>query len=113
VRSIATTGEQELAEFRPMSIRYSSTAERVWSVSSNRAGLPVFFCLMVARRVLNESLFFGIGHAHSAIAAWVADYITATQHRPTSPGSSPQSALTLRQTIAPRQRRLLTTRHTE
>jgi len=80
VRSIATTGEQELAEFRPMSLRYSSTAERVWSVSSNRAGLPVFLCLMVARRVLNESLFFGIGHAHSAIAAWVADYNTARPH---------------------------------
>jgi len=35
-----------------------------------------------------------------------------TRHRQRSPGSSPQPALTLSQTMAPRQRRLLTTRHT-
>jgi putative transposase len=30
--------------------------------------------------LLNESLFFGIGHARSAIAAWVADYNTERPH---------------------------------
>jgi transposase InsO family protein len=30
--------------------------------------------------LLNESLFFGIGHARGAIAAWVADYNTARPH---------------------------------
>ena len=30
--------------------------------------------------LLNESLFFGIGHPRSAIAAWVADYNTERPH---------------------------------
>lgn len=30
--------------------------------------------------LLNESLFFGIGHARGAIAAWVADYNTERPH---------------------------------
>src|SRR5690606_22338197 len=30
--------------------------------------------------LLNESLFLGIGHARSAVAAWVADYNTARPH---------------------------------
>jgi len=30
--------------------------------------------------LLNESLFFGIGHARSAVAAWVADYNAERPH---------------------------------
>jgi putative transposase len=70
--------------------------------------------------LLNESLFLGsvMPAAPSQLGLRIiipSDRIPrwATRHRQTSPGSSPQPALTLRQTIAPRQRRLLTTRHTE
>lgn len=37
-------------------------------------------CLLHNAELLNESLFFGIGHARGAIAAWVADYNTARPH---------------------------------
>ena len=30
--------------------------------------------------LLNESLFFGLGHARTEIAAWVADYNTERPH---------------------------------
>ena len=53
--------------------------------------------------VLNESLFFGIAHAHSAIAEWRQDFNTAdriprSDTRPRRPLSelSPQPAPTLR-----------------
>jgi len=56
--------------------------------------------------LLNESLFFGIGHVRSAVAARGADYNAERPH-------SSLGYLTLRQMTTPRQRRLLTTRHTE
>ena len=37
--------------FRPVSLRYSSIAIRVWSVSSNRTGLPVLLCRIIARSI--------------------------------------------------------------
>ncbi|AXO68542.1 Putative transposase InsK for insertion sequence element IS150 [Rhizobium rhizogenes] len=54
--------------------------------------------------LLNESLFFGLGHARSAISKWVDDYNTSgrirrsdTTPRQPMPGPSPQPAPTLRQ----------------
>ena len=70
--------------------------------------------------LLNESLFFGLDHARSAIADWVKDFNTARGRTPRSairppqpmPRSSPQPAPALRKSKAPRLRRLLTPRPT-
>jgi hypothetical protein len=68
--------------------------------------------------LLNESLFFGLDHARSAIAEWAEDYNhfrrthrSDIRPRPTMPGPSPQPAPTLRKMKASRFRRLLTPRH--
>ena len=68
--------------------------------------------------LLNESLFFGLDHARSAIAEWADDYNHFRPHsslgyqtRQTMPGLSPQPAPTLRKMKASRFRRLLTLRH--
>jgi transposase InsO family protein len=52
-----------------------------------------------ARELLNESLFFGLDHARSAIAEWVADYnhfrrihCSDTRPRQAMPRQSPQPA---------------------
>ena len=50
--AVATTGEQELTRPSDRSASGSRRSPcRVWSVSSNRTGLPVFFCRMVARSI--------------------------------------------------------------
>lgn len=68
--------------------------------------------------LLNESLFFGLDHARSAIAEWATDYNHFRPHssldtrpRQPMPGPSLQPAPTLRNMEAPRFRRLLTPRH--
>jgi hypothetical protein len=68
---------------------------------------------------LNESLFFGLDHARSAIAEWADDHNNLRPHsslgyqtpRQTIQGSSPQPAPTLRNVEASRFRRLLPPRH--
>ena len=40
-----------MSAFRPVSLRYSSIAIRIWSVSSNRTGLPVFLCRIITRSI--------------------------------------------------------------
>jgi Integrase core domain len=59
--------------------------------------------------LLNEALFFGLEHAHHAIAEWTEDYNRAgrirrstTRHRRPLPPNSPQQAITLRSVMAPR-----------
>jgi transposase InsO family protein len=68
--------------------------------------------------LLNESLFFGLDHARSAVTEWREDSNTARPHsslgyqdpgRP-SPRSSPQPASALRRSKAPRLHRLLNPR---
>jgi putative transposase len=68
--------------------------------------------------LLNESLFFGLDHARSAIAEWAEDYNHFRPHsslgyqpRLTMPGPSPQLAPTLRKMKVSRFRRLLPPRH--
>lgn len=69
--------------------------------------------------LLNESLFFGLDHARSAIAEWRQDFNTARPHsslgyrtRRPSPDPSPQPAPNLRSSTATRLRRLLSPRPT-
>ncbi len=69
--------------------------------------------------LLNESLFFGLDHARSAIAEWRQDFNTARPHSSLgyqTPAAfaepSPQPAPTLRSIRAPRLRRLLNPRPT-
>jgi hypothetical protein len=38
-------------DFRPVILRYSSIANLVWSVNSNRTGRPVFLCRLVAQSI--------------------------------------------------------------
>ncbi|MBB6305611.1 transposase InsO family protein [Rhizobium leucaenae] len=64
--------------------------------------------------LLNESLFFGLDHARTAIAKWAEDYIISGRTHPSvirprqaTPGLSPQPAPTLRKMKASRFRRLL------
>jgi putative transposase len=64
--------------------------------------------------LLNESLFFGLDHARSAIAEWADDYNHSRPHsssdirpRQAMPEPSPQPAPTLRKMKATRFSRLL------
>ncbi|SMD21230.1 Transposase InsO and inactivated derivatives [Rhizobium sp. RU36D] len=68
--------------------------------------------------LLNESLFFRLDHARSAIAEWADDYNNFRPHSSLGyqtpaimPGSSPQPAPTLRNVEASRFHRLLPPRH--
>ena len=65
---------------RPVSLRYSSIAIRVWSVNSNRTGRPVFLCRIVAR-----SIAYPLG---------------ATSSTRTATTSQPRSLLSIRDAVS-------------